>query len=414
MANHDLTTLQATLVQRLKEGGAIQSRVVENAFQSVQRHQFLPGVELERVYSDTVIPTKRDTTGDTISSSSQPAIMAIMLEQLGLKAGQRVLEIGSGTGYNAALMAHIVGRRGQIYSLELDSDLAASARQHLTAAGVENVKVINTDGVAGYPAHAPYDRIILTVSTADISPTWREQLSPKGRLVMPLILGTRQVAVAFEHMGDHLRSVSLTPCGFMPMRGAFAPANETVRYDVAPNVEASVHHGVPTSGEAIHTLLTGPYEDIPTVLTLTALQASASALWMELHQDNHIVLNASGAAATPGGLVPYLYGVQGRNCASTGVISEHGLALLTRQPNTPLPEKSDWETAFIVHVRGYGNHTGLVQRLIDQVAKWDAQQQPSTRNMVIRIYPRNHTYEPLPDEVVISRTWNDIIISWTP
>src|SRR5574339_136221 len=125
--------LNQALADELKSRGWIQTPDVEGAFRAVLRHYFLPGRPLEEVYSDHVIPTKQDPEGQWISSSSQPAIMAIMLEQLGLEPGHRVLEIGAGTGYNAALMAHIVGETGQVVTVDIDDDLVESAREHLTA-----------------------------------------------------------------------------------------------------------------------------------------------------------------------------------------------------------------------------------------------------------------------------------------
>src|SRR5581483_5459570 len=114
--------------------------------------------------------------------------MAIMLEQLQLKPGLRVLEIGAGTGYNAALMAHIVGETGQVITIDIDEDIVYNARLHLVTAGFERVQVICADGGAGYAHAAPYDRIILTVGASDITPAWRDQMKPNGRLLLPLTL----------------------------------------------------------------------------------------------------------------------------------------------------------------------------------------------------------------------------------
>jgi len=107
----DVAALHAALVDALLRRGAITDPRVEAAFRAIPRHLFLPDVPLAEVYRDQAIPTKiRD--GEAISSSSQPEIMATMLDQLRLAPGLRVLEIGAGTGYNAALMAHIVGEKG--------------------------------------------------------------------------------------------------------------------------------------------------------------------------------------------------------------------------------------------------------------------------------------------------------------
>jgi protein-L-isoaspartate(D-aspartate) O-methyltransferase len=133
------------LVDCLKAGGSLRAAAVEAAFRSVPRHVFLPDVAIENVYTDRAFPTKH-ADGRPISSSSQPAIMAIMLEQLGLQPGQRVLEIGAGTGYNAALMAQIVGPGGHVVTIDIDDDLVLLARQHLATAGFDRVDVRCADG----------------------------------------------------------------------------------------------------------------------------------------------------------------------------------------------------------------------------------------------------------------------------
>src|SRR5207302_1492517 len=158
--------LHQSLVDQLRQAGCIRSASVEAAFRAVPRHLFLPGLPMEGVYRDEAIPTK-ELDGATVSSSSQPAIMAVMLEQLQLQPGHRVLEIGAGTGYNAALMAHIVGDAGRVVTVDLDDDLVMSAREHLAAAAFSRVQVVCGDGGLGWPEAAPYDRILLTVGAGD-------------------------------------------------------------------------------------------------------------------------------------------------------------------------------------------------------------------------------------------------------
>src|SRR5438445_2890424 len=143
-AGGDPVALHQALVDQLRQAGCIRSTHVEAAFRAVPRHPFLPGVPLDLVYRDEAIPIK-ELDGATVSSSSQPAIMAVMLEQLEIQPGHRVLEIGAGTGYNAALMAHIVGDTGQVVTVDLDDDLVVSAREHLEAAGFSHVQVVCGD-----------------------------------------------------------------------------------------------------------------------------------------------------------------------------------------------------------------------------------------------------------------------------
>src|SRR5271169_2137565 len=141
--------MRERLATRVVASHRIGSERVAAALHAVPRHLFLPEQRPEAAYRDEAIVTKRDEAGQPISSSSQPAIMAIMLDQLDLALGQRVLEIGAGTGYNAALMAHIVGPAGAVVSVDIDADLARQARDHLVSAGYPDVTVVAADGAEG-------------------------------------------------------------------------------------------------------------------------------------------------------------------------------------------------------------------------------------------------------------------------
>jgi protein-L-isoaspartate(D-aspartate) O-methyltransferase len=225
----ELTAMRYALVEELQRRRSITDARVAEAFAAVPRHHFLPGVEPERVYSDQAILTKvQDGIG--LSSSSQPAMMAIMLQQLLVEPGQRVLEIGAGTGYNAALLRDLVGPRGRVTTVDVDDDIVEGARAHLAAAGCDDVVVILGDGGFGYPAHAPYDRIILTVGAADVLPAWVEQLRPDGLLVLPIQIGAGMYSAALRKgRNGALISESLVPCGFIRLRGVFASGEREVR-----------------------------------------------------------------------------------------------------------------------------------------------------------------------------------------
>src|SRR4051794_6583807 len=206
------------MVDKLKIDGSIRTTAIEGAFRAVPRHVFLPTASPREVYRDTVIATKV-VDGRFVSSSSQPSLMAEMLEQLGVAPGQRVLEIGTGTGYNAALLAHAVGESGRVTTIDLDEDTVAAARQHLSDLGLDRVQVVCADGNHGFAPNGPYDRVILTVGATDIAPAWHEQLAADGRLVLPLTLvGSFMRVVALERRGEHgeyLESISTANCSFM-------------------------------------------------------------------------------------------------------------------------------------------------------------------------------------------------------
>src|SRR5436309_303930 len=138
------------MVDALRESGRVRSAAVEEAFRSVPRHLFLPGLAVADAYADEAVAVQF-TAGVATSSASQPSMMAIMLEQLDLRPGHQVLEIGAGTGYNAALMSLIVGSRGRVVTIDIDEDIVQSARSHLATAGCGNVQVICSDGALGYP-----------------------------------------------------------------------------------------------------------------------------------------------------------------------------------------------------------------------------------------------------------------------
>ena len=134
-----LAELRERLVAEVLETSGIRDERIAAALRDVPRHLFLPHLPPEEAYLDDAIVTKRDAEGQPISSSSQPAIMAIMLDQLDLAPGQRVLEIGAGTGYNAALIRHIVGPSGAVVSVDIEADLVDRAREHLASAGYPDV-----------------------------------------------------------------------------------------------------------------------------------------------------------------------------------------------------------------------------------------------------------------------------------
>jgi protein-L-isoaspartate(D-aspartate) O-methyltransferase len=219
LAARDLAALRVSLAESVA-GHA--GPLVADALRTVPRHLFLPGVPAGLAYSDEAVVTKRDDEGKPLSSSSQPALMALMLAQLALAPGQRVLEIGAGTGYNAALISHIVGPSGAVTSIDIDQDTVEGARAHLAAAGYPDVTVLCRDGAEGAAEYAPFDRLIATVGLSDLSSAWPAQLAAGARMVVPIEVRGPTLCVAFEREGGHWASRSLEPCGFIKVRGALA------------------------------------------------------------------------------------------------------------------------------------------------------------------------------------------------
>lgn len=417
----DVNVLNQALVDDLKNMGWIQTPRVEAAFRAVLRHQFLPGKPLEEVYSNKVVLTKQDQTGQWISSSSQPAIMATMLEQLDLQPGHKVLEIGTGTGYNAALMAHIVGKEGQVITIDIDEDLVETAREHLALAGIDTVKAICADGGYGFPDAAPFDRIILTVGAHDITPAWREQIKPEGRIVMPLMLKGFMKAIAFRPLKGYLASVSVKDCGFMMLRGDFAgtPAGE-FQIGPSPNLYLETDDKATIDSDKVYDLLLGASKDWPIHVEVSAWEALLGSLWtwLALHEPRTCKLVAK-ADMVERSLVPGLMGIDGE-VKSTGAVilpGETGLAVLMRPPGQAIPmftidKLFTSDSPFPIFLRQYGPDDFIAQRLISVIQAWDAAGRPSSERMQIRAYPRPAEVVPAKNETVIEKQWTTIVVEW--
>jgi len=181
------------LVERLQARGTIEQASTADALRSVPRHEFVPPDKRGVAYQDRPLPIG---SGQTISA---PHMVASMIERLALEPGKRVLEIGTGCGYHAAVTAEVVGDEN-VYSVEYVPALADQARKTLTKLGYE-IAIRTGDGHEGWPDHAPYDAAYLTCAAESVPPTVVEQIRPGGRVLAP-IGDTRQQLVLLTVQAD--------------------------------------------------------------------------------------------------------------------------------------------------------------------------------------------------------------------
>jgi protein-L-isoaspartate(D-aspartate) O-methyltransferase len=254
-------SLRHGLVELLFGEGVLTSPAVADAFLEVPRERFLPQVAIEEglaaVYRNDAIVTRRDERGTPLSSSSQPSIMAAMLEALALEPGHRVLEVGTGTGYNAALLSELVGPAGRVTSVELDPELATRAAAAL-AEGSHRVHVVVGDGRDGWPAGAPYDRMIVTASAPGVPRPWFDQLAEDGLVVMPLWLRqSLQTVVVLRRRPEGFVSVALIPGGFMRMRESLGETEPVLQDQLSAHDHVGSEPGRPVvslAGAALRSL----------------------------------------------------------------------------------------------------------------------------------------------------------------
>ncbi len=230
------------LTKQLRGMGLIKTKRVERAFSRVRRHELLqsfyveddegefecrdfdaqnPDPELLKViYSKRALLTRINPP----SSTSQPPLVASMLELLKLQNGMNVLEIGAGTGYNAALMQEIVGRTGHITTIDIQEEVVEQTRRLLKASGYGGIEVIAADGAEGFSENAPYDRIVATVGCPDISFRWVEQLGNGGFILIPLQHGAEgfDPLVRIWKEGERLLGRFVGDSGFMSIQGELA------------------------------------------------------------------------------------------------------------------------------------------------------------------------------------------------
>ncbi|MBZ0296437.1 MAG: methyltransferase domain-containing protein [Anaerolineae bacterium] len=381
--------LRRGLVKALKEKGQLKDPLVEAAFLGVPRHRFVPDVPLDQAYVDDVVAVKRESDGTVVSSASQPTMVAMMLEQLQLEPGHNVLEIGAGTGYNAALIQHIIGNRGTVTTIDVDPEMVTQAQNNLQRALYGQVRVVQGDGASGYSPRASYDRIIATVGVWDIPLAWVTQLKPRGLIVAPLWLNAFQVSGIFHlENDDSLYSENNVPCGFIRLRGVDAGPVVTQRVGNSA-LMLTTNSAALLDSAALHLLFS---EDAETSLLDTRLDANE--YWQGLLP--YLILHVPddyAFAVYHVGANQQVYGIEG-----------HGFAFITQGSACFVPYNGHGE----VNLFGGSDAIMALQSLLTD---WDDQGRPGSDQLRLRLIPVD-AGEPHVEQGIIYRRKGHYLHVW--
>jgi protein-L-isoaspartate(D-aspartate) O-methyltransferase len=210
----DLKRARELMVSRLQSAGTIRSQRVADAMLTVPRHLFVPSSLREQAYTDTPLHIGE---GQTISA---PHMVAIMVEALDLQPGHKVLEVGGGSGYHAAVIAELIQPGGKVYTIERLHALVEMAKKNLDAAGYsEMVEVIEGDGTKGLPEHAPYDRISVAAAAPHVPEPLMDQLADEGKLMVPVGGSWYQDCTLITRKKGGFQTEDLGGCMFVPLIG---------------------------------------------------------------------------------------------------------------------------------------------------------------------------------------------------
>jgi protein-L-isoaspartate(D-aspartate) O-methyltransferase len=409
----DAARLRNELTDALLAKGSITGEQVEAAFRAVPRHLFAPpGTSLEDAYADTVIRTKFDLSGTCLSSVSAPWLQAVMIREAGVRAGMRVLEIGSG-GYNAALLAEVTGPDGHVVTMDIDPEVAARATAALDAAGYSGrVTVITGDGEHGAPRHAPFDVVVVTAGAWQVPPSWISQLAPgDGRLVVPLRMNGQTRSIAFRQQGSHLVSTSATVCGFVPVQGTGTrpaqvitltpPGGDQVQVTFEDNATATAEPLFPDGITGSSPLVTWSGLTVPHATSFADLY-----LWLGGSGPGFCKVATGEGARLPADPEP-----PGTRFP-VGIAAEGSLACLVSRR---LPS-ADYE--FGVHAYGPAPGTATA-RLIGGIRAWDRHRHRQYEDLsgdAFAWYPSGTT-PPAPDGRPVSvfrKLTGTLVITWPP
>jgi len=202
------------LINYLKNSRFLNDKKVEDAFRNIPRHEFVPSSELDYAYYNEPLPIKKNQT------ISQPAVVSRMTEWLDVRQGQKVLEIGTGSGWQTAILSYLVGQ-GIVYSVEIKPELVKFAQENLEKLGINNVHIILSDGSIGYSKASPYDRIMITAACTEIPLPLLDQLADGGLLIAPVGDSSQSLVLLQKTRKGIIEIKNESHYVFVPLLGKF-------------------------------------------------------------------------------------------------------------------------------------------------------------------------------------------------
>jgi protein-L-isoaspartate(D-aspartate) O-methyltransferase len=312
------------------------------------------GQHLAALYADRPLVLFGDDDNNILSTISQPSLVLRMLDMLQLQPGQTVFELGTGSGWNAALMGQLVGPEGRVFSLEVIPEVAASATEAMRLAGISNVSIVSADGGDGYPEGAPYDRAMFTAGAYDLPRAFYGQLKDGGLLMAVLkIEGGGDSLFVLRKMRDHFESVDSIACAFVQLRG---------KYQIE-DLEPAAPDALPGWPE------------------LREWEVSRPRFWWGGKGQESFVWRTTGIRFFLGISEPRFRAFKSGKTA-TRPLEDHYFGLWDQAQRSLVLARDDWLIA-------YGN-VSAKELLLERVKQWTDLGMPTATGFKLRVYPNDY------------------------
>ena len=376
------------------------SPAVEAAFLATPRHRFITRYRawessdwqvvtrenlvqhLPLLYSNNAIALYGADDGSIPSTISQPSLVLHMLELLQLAPGQRVFELGAGSGWNAAMMGRLVQPDGHVYSVEIIGAMAQQAADHVTALGLDNVTILHGDGGAGYAPGAPYDRAIFTAGAYDLPEHFYTQLRDGARLLFVLkSQGSGDTLFLLQKSGNHFIGVESLPVGFVPMTGHYAMAELQ-----SEPLSALSHWGTLQGQEVARRAFWWGGRGAHLLWRTQGIRS-----FLSIVEPGFRIFRAEAPAATATG---------GQGASADGEVEEF-FGLWDKATNALVIARHD-------ELISYGN-LAAQDRLLAWLRRWIEWGMPAASAFSLRIYPAHLPIQPGDNEWIVKRTHSQFL-----